>query len=85
MYGSLRLFGLYATSSTHLISVYVPECMRKTKELLHDECSKMESKRKRLYRSQTKEKTRALGLRKTHSDVQQLTKVRMFYLFYLNM
>lgn len=45
----------------------------------------MESKRKRLHRRQTKERTRALELRQTHSDVQQLTKVRMLYLLYLNM
>lgn len=44
--------------------------------MLNYECNKMESKRKRLHRCQTKEKTRALELRQTHSDVQQLTKVR---------
>ncbi|XP_026202447.1 ellis-van Creveld syndrome protein isoform X2 [Anabas testudineus] len=51
------------------------ECMRKMKELVNNECSKMESKRKRLHRRQTKERTRALELRQTHSDVQQLTKI----------
>lgn len=39
----------------------------------------MESKRKRLHRSQMKEVTRTLELRQTHSDVQQLTKVTSQY------
>ncbi|XP_051271523.1 evC complex member EVC [Dicentrarchus labrax] len=50
------------------------ECTRKTKELVNDKCSRMESKRKKLLRSQTKEKSRALELRQTHGDLQQLTK-----------
>ncbi|XP_026162852.1 ellis-van Creveld syndrome protein [Mastacembelus armatus] len=51
------------------------DCMRKIKELVNDKCNKMESKRKKLQKSQIREKTRALELRQTHSDVQQLTKV----------
>nr|XP_046240304.1 ellis-van Creveld syndrome protein isoform X2 [Scatophagus argus] len=51
------------------------ECTRKTKELVNDKCSRMESKRKKLLRSHTKEKSRALELRQAHSDVQQLIKV----------
>ncbi|XP_070702526.1 evC complex member EVC [Pempheris klunzingeri] len=51
------------------------ECTRKTKELMNDKCSRMESKRKKLLRSQTKEKSHALELRQTHADLQQLTKV----------
>ncbi|KAM9362382.1 evC complex member EVC [Symphorus nematophorus] len=51
------------------------ECMRKTKELVNDKCSRMESKRKKLLRSQTKEKSRALELKHTLSDPQQLAKV----------
>ncbi|XP_034548695.1 ellis-van Creveld syndrome protein-like [Notolabrus celidotus] len=50
-------------------------CMRKTKELVNDKCSRLDSKRKKLLRSQTKEKSRALELRQSHSDIQQLTKV----------
>ncbi|XP_040888926.1 ellis-van Creveld syndrome protein [Toxotes jaculatrix] len=51
------------------------ECTQKTKELVNDKCSKIESKRKKLQRSQTKEKTRALELRQTHGDLQQLAKM----------
>ncbi|KAF1391380.1 hypothetical protein PFLUV_G00041520 [Perca fluviatilis] len=51
------------------------ECTRKTKELVNDKCSRMESKKKKLLRSQTKEKSCALELRQPHGDLQQLTKV----------
>ncbi|XP_032368604.1 ellis-van Creveld syndrome protein [Etheostoma spectabile] len=51
------------------------ECTRKTKELVNDNCSRMESKKKKLLRSQTKEKSCALKLRQPHGDLQQLTKV----------
>ncbi|XP_042351685.1 ellis-van Creveld syndrome protein [Plectropomus leopardus] len=51
------------------------ECTRKMKELVNDKCSRMESKRKKLLRSQTKEKSRALETRPPHEDLQQLTKV----------
>ncbi|XP_029006582.1 evC complex member EVC [Betta splendens] len=51
------------------------DCMRKAKDLVNEECSKMESKRKRLHRIQTKEMNRTLEIRHTHSDVQQLTKM----------
>ncbi|TMS18888.1 Ellis-van Creveld syndrome protein-like protein [Larimichthys crocea] len=50
------------------------ECTRKTKELVNDKCSRMESKRKKLLRNQTKEKSRTLELRQAHGDVQQFTK-----------
>ncbi|XP_071350381.1 evC complex member EVC [Trachinotus anak] len=50
------------------------ECTQKTKELVNDKCSKIESKRKKLQRSQSKEKSHALELKDTHSDLQQLTK-----------
>ncbi|XP_067360372.1 evC complex member EVC [Channa argus] len=53
---------------------YIDECMRRTKELVDDECSKIESKKKRLQRKQTKDKNRALELRQPNSDIQQLTK-----------
>ncbi|KAK1901617.1 Ellis-van Creveld syndrome protein like [Dissostichus eleginoides] len=51
------------------------ECSRKTKELVNEKCSRMESKRKKLLRSQIKEKSRALELDQPHGDIQQLTKV----------
>ncbi|XP_068171523.1 evC complex member EVC [Antennarius striatus] len=51
------------------------ECRRKTKELINDKCSRMGSKRKKLLRSQTKERNHALEPRQTFSDLQQLTKV----------
>ncbi|KAE8298129.1 Ellis-van Creveld syndrome protein DWF-1 [Larimichthys crocea] len=51
------------------------ECTRKTKELVNDKCSRMESKRKKLLRNQTKEKSRTLELRQAHGDVQQFTKL----------
>ncbi|XP_068450578.1 evC complex member EVC isoform X2 [Clinocottus analis] len=51
------------------------ECTRKTKELVDEKCSRMESKRKKLLRSQTKEKSGSLELKHTHKDLQQLTKV----------
>uniref|UniRef100_UPI0037E842EA evC complex member EVC n=1 Tax=Semicossyphus pulcher TaxID=241346 RepID=UPI0037E842EA len=51
------------------------ECAKKTKELVNDKCSRLESKRKKLLRSQMKEKSRALETRQSHSDLQQLTKV----------
>ncbi|XP_031132657.1 ellis-van Creveld syndrome protein [Sander lucioperca] len=51
------------------------ECTRKTKELVNDKCSRMESKKKKLLRSQTKEKSCTLELRQPHGDLQQLTKV----------
>ncbi|XP_017278268.1 ellis-van Creveld syndrome protein [Kryptolebias marmoratus] len=49
------------------------ECVRKTKELVNEKCSKKESKKKKLQRSQTNEKNRALELRETHGDLQELT------------
>ncbi|XP_078104190.1 evC complex member EVC [Sander vitreus] len=51
------------------------ECTRKTKELVNDKCSRIESKKKKLLRSQAKEKSCALELRQPHGDLQQLTKV----------
>ncbi|KAL3058995.1 hypothetical protein OYC64_011015 [Pagothenia borchgrevinki] len=51
------------------------ECTGKTKELVNEKCSRMESKRKKLLRSQIKEKSRALELDQPHADIQQLTKV----------
>ncbi|KAM9860081.1 evC complex member EVC [Aulostomus maculatus] len=48
---------------------------RKTRELLTEKCSKLESKQKKLQRSQAKEKSRVLETRQTHSDLQQLTQV----------
>lgn len=47
---------------------------------MNDKCSRMESKKKKLLRSQTKEKSRALELRQAHGDLQQLAKVRCFHL-----
>lgn len=40
----------------------------------------MDTKRKKLLRSQTKEKSRVLELRQTDCDLQQLTEVRPFCL-----
>lgn len=54
---------------------YVAECTRKTKELVNDKCGRMESKRKKLLRSQTKEKNRALEMNQAHGHLEQLTKV----------
>ncbi|KAM9409033.1 evC complex member EVC [Pholidichthys leucotaenia] len=51
------------------------ECTRKTNELVNERCSKKESKRKKLQRSQAKEKNRALNLSQTRSDLQELTEV----------
>ncbi|XP_061147154.1 evC complex member EVC [Syngnathus typhle] len=48
--------------------------IRKTNELLVEKCSKMEAKRKKLQRSQDKERSRVLELRQTHSDPEQLSK-----------
>ncbi|KAK2862378.1 hypothetical protein Q5P01_001911 [Channa striata] len=52
----------------------IDECIRRTKELVDDECSKIESKKKRLQRKHKKDKTRALELKPPHNDIQQLTK-----------
>lgn len=49
--------------------------MRKTKELVDEKSSTLESKRKKLLRSQTKEKICALELKQTYNDLKQLTKV----------
>ncbi|XP_041837161.1 ellis-van Creveld syndrome protein [Melanotaenia boesemani] len=51
------------------------ECTRKTKELVNEKCSKKEAKRRKLQRSQMKEKSRALEMRQTHTDLQALTTV----------
>ncbi|XP_020503618.2 evC complex member EVC [Labrus bergylta] len=51
------------------------ECKRKTNELVNEKCSRLESKRKKLLRSLTKEKSRTQELRHNHTDLQQLTKV----------
>ncbi|XP_076604117.1 evC complex member EVC [Chaetodon auriga] len=61
------------TALTEGLQQCTEECMRKTKELVNDKRSRMESKRRKLLRSQTKEKNRALE--QAHSDLQQLTKV----------
>ncbi|XP_068598903.1 evC complex member EVC [Brachionichthys hirsutus] len=53
----------------------IEDCTRKMKELINDKCSRMGSKRKKLLRSQTKERSRALEPRQAFSDLQQLTKV----------
>lgn len=53
----------------------VPECTAKTNELLKDKCSRMESKRKKLLRSQSKEKSTALEVSPADCDPQQLTEV----------
>ncbi|XP_041672290.1 ellis-van Creveld syndrome protein isoform X2 [Cheilinus undulatus] len=51
------------------------ECKRKTKELVNDKCSRLESKRKKLLRSQAKERSRAPELKENHTDLQLVTKV----------
>ncbi|KAM4588766.1 evC complex member EVC [Odontesthes bonariensis] len=47
------------------------ECTRKTKELVNEKCNKKEAKRKKLQRSQMKEKSQTLELRQTHGDLQE--------------
>ncbi|CAJ1051563.1 ellis-van Creveld syndrome protein-like [Xyrichtys novacula] len=51
------------------------DCTKKTKELVDDKCSRLDSKRKKLLRSQTKEKSCTLELMQNYTDLQQLTKV----------
>ncbi|CAI5688389.1 unnamed protein product [Oreochromis niloticus] len=51
------------------------DCIKKTNELVNEKCSKKVSKRKKLQRSHTKEKSRALELKQSPSDLQELTKV----------
>lgn len=58
------------------------DCSQKTKELVIDRCNKIESKRKKLQRSQTKEKNRVLEQTQAHADLQQLTKVTAFCLLH---
>ncbi|KAF0035166.1 hypothetical protein F2P81_012924 [Scophthalmus maximus] len=70
-----KIFSEVQETLTRGLQQCTEECRRKTKELVNDKCSKMESKRKKLQRSQAKEKTQALELTQTHSDLQQLTKV----------
>ncbi|XP_037346801.2 evC complex member EVC isoform X1 [Pungitius pungitius] len=60
---------------TEGLQLCTEECMRKTKELVDEKSSKLESKRKKLLRSQTKEKSCALELKQTYNDLKQLTKV----------
>lgn len=55
---------------------HIPECRGKTRELLNDKCSRMESKRKKLLRNQSKEKSQALENRHLDRDLQQFTTVR---------
>lgn len=59
------------------VNYHLSECTRKTKELLNEKCSRMESKRKKLLRSQSKEKSQVLENRKAECDLQQITKVRI--------
>ncbi|XP_077429434.1 evC complex member EVC [Vanacampus margaritifer] len=47
---------------------------KKTNELLVEKYSKMEAKRKKLRRSQDKERSRVLELRQSHGDPEQLSK-----------
>ncbi|XP_013865106.1 ellis-van Creveld syndrome protein isoform X2 [Austrofundulus limnaeus] len=49
------------------------ECVRKTKELVNEKCSKKESKKRKLQRSQLSEKNRALEQSETHGDLRELT------------
>ncbi|XP_049894027.1 evC complex member EVC [Epinephelus moara] len=70
-----KIFAEVQAALTEGLQQCTEECTRKTEELVNDKCSRMESKRKKLMRSQTKEKSRALELRQTHGDLQQLTKV----------
>lgn len=60
---------------TESLQLCTDECKSKTKELLNDKCSRMESKRKKLLRSQTKEKSRTLELAQSDCDPQRLIKV----------
>ncbi|KAM6928132.1 evC complex member EVC [Xenentodon cancila] len=49
------------------------ECTRTTKELVNEKCSKKASKRKKLQRSQTKEKSQALEQTQTRGDLEEST------------
>ncbi|XP_029906468.1 ellis-van Creveld syndrome protein isoform X2 [Myripristis murdjan] len=60
---------------TEGLQQYTEECTRKTKEMVNEKCRKTESKRKKLHRSQAKEKSRVLEMTQTLSDPQQFTKV----------
>lgn len=51
------------------------ECMKKTKELVTDKSNKMESKRKKLLKSQHKEKNKVMEQTQGQSDLQELIKV----------
>ncbi|KAM9759637.1 evC complex member EVC isoform 1-T1 [Menidia menidia] len=51
------------------------ESTRKANELVNEKCNKKEAKRKKLQRSQAKEKSRALELTNTHSNVQDFALV----------
>lgn len=46
--------------------------------MLDGKCSRMESKRKKLLRNHTKEKSRTLELAQSDPDPQHLAKVRTF-------
>ncbi|KAM3621069.1 uncharacterized protein V6R79_005514 [Siganus canaliculatus] len=63
------------TTLTEGLQQCTEECTIKIKEVVDDKCSRIESKRKKLLRSQTKERTRVLDVRQAHNDLQQLTKV----------
>lgn len=60
---------------TENLQLCTDECKSKTKELLNDRCSRMESKRRKLLRSQTKEKSRTVEQAQSNCDPQRLTKV----------
>lgn len=74
----IYLFQLHYKFNNYKFNSHVPDYRKKTKELVNEKCNKMESKRKKLQRSQAKEKSCALELKRTHNDLQQLTKVRTF-------
>ncbi|XP_077386908.1 evC complex member EVC [Festucalex cinctus] len=62
----------------HVLTEGLQQCRedytKKTKEMLFEKYSKMETKRKKLRKSQNKERSRVLELRQVHGDPEQLSK-----------
>ncbi|KAK6320981.1 hypothetical protein J4Q44_G00079570 [Coregonus suidteri] len=50
------------------------ECRIKTKELVYEKCKKIDSKKKKLLRTQAKERSRVLDSAQTHNDPQEFVK-----------
>lgn len=72
-----KLFFSSALCKPFMMKFCVAECVRKMKELVNEKCSKKESKKKKLQRSQINKKNRALD--SCSGDLQDLTTVRTLY------